>query len=67
MMLGSENCPYPIWRESRSAGKITDDPSAAGISKRQIAAELAARSDPTPRGGRWYAQIVARVLDRSAL
>lgn len=41
--------------------------SAAGMSKRQIAAELAARGIPTPRGGRWHAQTVARVLDRADL
>jgi DNA invertase Pin-like site-specific DNA recombinase len=40
---------------------------AAGMSKRQIAAELTARGVPTPRGGRWHAQTVARVLGRTAL
>ena len=43
------------------------DLCAAGMSKRQIAAELAARGVPTPRGGRWHAQTVARVLGRAAL
>lgn len=41
--------------------------SAAGLSKRQIAAELASRGIPTPRGGRWHAQTVARVLGRASL
>ena len=31
---------------------------------RQIAAELTARSVPTPRGGRWHPQTVTRVMDR---
>lgn len=41
--------------------------SAAGMSKREIAAELAGRGIPTPRGGRWHAQTVARVLNRVGL
>lgn len=32
---------------------------AAGMSARQIAAELTARGVPTPRGGRWHPQTVA--------
>src|ERR1700738_533951 len=34
----------------------------AGMSTRQIAAELTARGIPTPRGGRWQARSVAHVL-----
>ena len=41
--------------------------SAAGMSYQQIAAELTARGVTTPRGGRWHAQTVARVLDRIAI
>ena len=37
---------------------------AAGMSARQIAAELTARGVPTPRGGRWHPQTVTRVMDR---
>ena len=37
---------------------------AAGMSARQIAAELTTRGVPTPRGGRWHPQSVTRVMDR---
>lgn len=40
--------------------------SATGMSRRQIAAELIARGIPTPRGGRWHAQTVSRLLSRVA-
>jgi DNA invertase Pin-like site-specific DNA recombinase len=38
--------------------------TAAGMSARQIAAELTARGVPTPRGGRWHAKTVIRSKDR---
>jgi recombinase len=37
---------------------------AAGMSARQIAAEMTARGVPTPSGGRWHPQSVTRVMDR---
>jgi DNA invertase Pin-like site-specific DNA recombinase len=38
----------------------------AGLSAREIAAQLAARGIATPRGGRWHPQSVTRLLDRIA-
>jgi DNA invertase Pin-like site-specific DNA recombinase len=36
----------------------------AGLSHREIAAELNARKIPTPAGGQWHAVTVKRVLSR---
>lgn len=36
----------------------------SGLSARKIAAELTARCIPTPKGGKWHAQTVLRVLGR---
>lgn len=41
--------------------------SKAGMSTRQIAAELTTRGVATPRGGRWHPQTVIRVMERLAL
>jgi DNA invertase Pin-like site-specific DNA recombinase len=38
---------------------------AAGMSARQMAAELAARAIPTVTGAQWHAQTVIRMLDRA--
>jgi hypothetical protein len=46
----------PIIREVQKAGAST---------LRQIAEALNARGIPTARGGRWYAQSVANVLERA--
>jgi DNA invertase Pin-like site-specific DNA recombinase len=46
----------PIIREARKAGAST---------LRQIADVLNARGIPTARGGRWYAQSVANILERA--
>ena len=35
-----------------------------GMSLRDIAAELTKSGIPTPRGGTWHPQLVARVLER---
>jgi DNA invertase Pin-like site-specific DNA recombinase len=45
---------------------ILADLTGAGMSIRQIAAELAARGIPTARGGKWHPQTVSRVLERVA-
>jgi hypothetical protein len=37
-----------------------------GMSTRQIAAELSARSIPTPRGGRWHQQAIVRLIKRAS-
>jgi DNA invertase Pin-like site-specific DNA recombinase len=39
----------------------------AGMSARQMSAELISRGIPTPKGARWHAQTVIRVLDRAGL
>jgi hypothetical protein len=39
----------------------------AGMSVRQIVAELIARGVSTPQGGRWHPQTVARVMVTDAL
>ena len=39
--------------------------TGAGMSTRQIAAELSARSIPTPRGGRWHQQAIVRLMKTS--
>lgn len=46
----------PIIREAQKAGAST---------LRQIAEALNARGIPTPRGGQWYAQSVANILERT--
>jgi hypothetical protein len=46
---------------------ILADLTGAGMSIRQIAAELTARGIPTARGGNWHPQAVSRVLERVAL
>jgi DNA invertase Pin-like site-specific DNA recombinase len=38
----------------------------AGLSARQIAAELTARQVPTAAGGKWHAQTVLRAIARAA-
>ena len=45
----------PIIREAQKAGATT---------LRQIAEALNARGIPTARGGQWYAQSVANILER---
>jgi DNA invertase Pin-like site-specific DNA recombinase len=40
---------------------------AAGLSARQMAAELTARQVPTMNGGKWHAQTVLRTIDRFAV
>jgi DNA invertase Pin-like site-specific DNA recombinase len=39
----------------------------AGMSARQMAAELTARGVPTPTGAKWHGQTVIRMLDRAGL
>lgn len=46
----------PIIREAQKAGAST---------LRQIADALNARGIPTARGGRWYAQSIANILERA--
>ncbi|WP_312017234.1 recombinase family protein [Bradyrhizobium jicamae] len=46
----------PIIREAQKAGASTP---------RQIAEALNARGIPTSRGGQWYAQSIANILERA--
>lgn len=46
----------PVIREAQKAGATT---------MRQIAEALNARGIPTARGGQWYAQSVANILERT--
>jgi DNA invertase Pin-like site-specific DNA recombinase len=43
---------------------VLRDLKKQGLSLRAIAAELTKRKVPTPRGGGWHPQLVARILDR---
>jgi DNA invertase Pin-like site-specific DNA recombinase len=43
---------------------ILRDLKQQGLSLRGMAAELTKRRVPTPRGGAWHPQLVARVLER---
>ena len=43
---------------------ILSDLKKQGLSLRAIAVELSKRKVPTPRGGAWHPQLVARVLER---
>jgi Recombinase len=43
---------------------ILRDLKKQGLSLRAMAAELTSRKVPTPRGGAWHPQLVARVLER---
>ena len=45
---------------------VVTELQASGMSLRQIAAEMTARSIQTPRGGEWTATAVSRLLDRVA-
>jgi hypothetical protein len=45
---------------------ILADLTGAGMSIRQIAAELTARGIPTAKGGKWHPQTVSRMLERVA-
>jgi Recombinase len=53
---GSRVFPLPIIREAQKAGART---------LREIAEALNARGIATPRGGQWYAQSVANILERA--
>jgi DNA invertase Pin-like site-specific DNA recombinase len=45
-------------------GPVLCDLKKNGLSLRAMAAELTKRRVPTPRGGAWHPQLVARVLER---
>jgi DNA invertase Pin-like site-specific DNA recombinase len=49
---------------ARRLAPLLEGLKCAGLSVRQMAAELTARGIPTPTGARWHAQTVSRVLNR---
>jgi DNA invertase Pin-like site-specific DNA recombinase len=49
---------------ARQLAPILAELRSVGLSARQMAAELTARSIATPNGARWHAQSVLRILDR---
>jgi DNA invertase Pin-like site-specific DNA recombinase len=49
---------------ARKIAPILAELKSAGLSARQIAAELTARAIPTPAGGRWHGQTVLRMIAR---
>src|SRR6516164_367158 len=50
---------------ARQLAPVLAELKSAGMSARQMAAELTARGIATPGGGRWYAQSVLRMVDRA--
>jgi hypothetical protein len=49
---------------ARQLAPILAELKSAGMSARQMAAELTARGIGTPNGARWHAQTVLRMMDR---
>ena len=52
---------------ARHLAPVLSELKSAGLSARQMAAQLIARGIPTPNGGRWHAATVIRALDRAGL
>jgi hypothetical protein len=52
---------------ARQLAPILSELRSAGMSARQMAAQLIERGIPTPNGGRWHAATVIRALDRAGL
>jgi len=50
---------------ARQLAPVLAELRGAGMSARQMAAELTARKIATPGGGRWHAQTVLRMIDRA--
>ncbi len=49
---------------ARQLAPVLAELRSAGMSARQMAAELTARGIPTPNGAKWHGQTVRRVIDR---
>jgi DNA invertase Pin-like site-specific DNA recombinase len=49
---------------ARQLAPVIRDLQQQGLSMRAIAAELAKRKMPTPRGGAWHSQLVIRIVER---
>jgi DNA invertase Pin-like site-specific DNA recombinase len=52
---------------ARQLAPVLTELQGAGMSARQMAAELTARGIATPTGGRWHAQSVLRMIERAQL
>ena len=52
-------------QRARQLAPLLGELRGAGMSARQMAAELTARGIATPSGGRWHAQSVLRMIDRA--
>jgi DNA invertase Pin-like site-specific DNA recombinase len=52
---------------ARQLAPVLTELRIAGMSARQIAAELTARKIATPGGGRWHAQAVIRMIGRAEM
>jgi DNA invertase Pin-like site-specific DNA recombinase len=50
---------------ARQLAPMLAELKSAGMSARQMAAELTARGIATPGGGRWHAMSVLRMVDRA--
>jgi hypothetical protein len=49
----------------QEAAALRDEMKSAGLSARQMAAELTLRGIQTATGARWHAQTVLRMIDRA--
>jgi DNA invertase Pin-like site-specific DNA recombinase len=52
-------------RRARQLAPVLAEMKSAGLSARQMAAELTLRGIQTPTGARWHAQTVLRMIDRA--
>ena len=52
---------------ARQLAPVLSELRGAGMSARQMAAQLIERGVPSPNGGRWHAATVLRALDRAGL
>jgi DNA invertase Pin-like site-specific DNA recombinase len=52
---------------ARQLAPVLTELQSAGMSARQMAAELTARGIATPNGARWHAQSVLRMIDRARI
>jgi DNA invertase Pin-like site-specific DNA recombinase len=54
-------------QRARQLAPVLAELRDAGMSARQVAAELTARNIATPLGGRWHPQSVLRMIDRAQI
>jgi DNA invertase Pin-like site-specific DNA recombinase len=68
---GADRLP-PAYRaaameRARQFAPLLAELKSAGMSARQMAAELTARGIPTPNGAKWHGQTVRRMIDRAGV